>query len=454
MKIMDREQLDRHIAYIKRKGFTHLKVELEADLDRGGDYDDEESCYNCDGEGQIMCFNCDGDGCDSCDDEGYITCEDCNGRSGSSASDTIYNLLSQEAREALVYSLFYNDGSVDSEYTFTIPVEKAHTLPSFINAFKELAATIGNGINTDRAGMHISVMTAGSYPDLPGLNNDKVRNFKVEMAKLMPALFVLASPDHKSRELQFRNPRVSESDKYSAIKIGRGHIEYRVFETCYQRPEAIFDNLAVIAKSLKFYGTPKVKQQFFTEFRFPDHKRHVGRFFQDGKQNRYIDMGLRILKPEHKSVEEIKAERGVKAPDKLTEAKEKAKTLAKYGEYVQSCNARIWRELRNSVASYATLRRHWAAGETYYLSDHHRALVEAPTKKQGIADAKKVLQQYYTPMSLENWLGRDGYDGYTLRLPRVNPEPIDDGGLAADVERLRQRVSMQATGSFARTWTV
>lgn len=72
---------------IKSKGFGFIKLELEAQLNRGYAENDCEDCY----EGFNSCDNCGGDGvvgiegeheveCTQCGGEGQYDCNSCNGR--------------------------------------------------------------------------------------------------------------------------------------------------------------------------------------------------------------------------------------------------------------------------------------------------------------------------------------------------------------------------------------
>ena len=172
---MSDANLEKAIRQIKDAGFSHIKVELEADLGRDGD----RYCSNCD-EGSVSCDTCDSEGyvdaerpngstveveCDECDGEGYTSCHECDGEGYVGGyydedwcDEFIRENVSQEARDHLTYGEFYEDGSVDSEFTFTIPIEHAAELPQWIEAFTKIGEETGNGVDTSGAGMHISVL--------------------------------------------------------------------------------------------------------------------------------------------------------------------------------------------------------------------------------------------------------------------------------------------------------
>lgn len=220
--------------------------------------------------------------------------------------------VSAEARESLVYSKFYNDGSVDSEFTFTLPIDKARLVPEFIVAFKKLALSMGK-LDVEGSGMHIAILNSptGNYPDTNTLSSDCLRNFRATLNRLMPSLFFLASAGEQSRPLHFRYPSVS-SEKYSAVNTGNGVLEYRVFETCYDRPEAFLDFLCVIANTLQFYKPEPTTFDFFGkigELRMPEEGYDLTRFYSTSKHIDALEAGVNVLKPLHKTYDQLKLER-------------------------------------------------------------------------------------------------------------------------------------------------
>ncbi len=267
------------VSKIKGKGFSHFKVELEAQLDRG---DTDSECYGCDGNGSYNCDNCDGSGyvnlldnnnneyeneCRECDGEGDIDCNDCSGRGRSRGDDWdiercesfLLDNIKKETRDALNFSYFYEDGSVDSEFTFTMPIEKAHLAVDVIDAWNLLAKAIGNGMSVERAGMHLSLLPSSEYPCRRLLDDAKMANFRAQVTKLLPALYFSASHNEFTRALEYRMPKVSDDDKYSAIYThGDTCLEYRIFDTCYDQPKAIFDKIEVMANTLEYYSVQRI----------------------------------------------------------------------------------------------------------------------------------------------------------------------------------------------------
>lgn len=323
-------------------GFSHIKVELEAQLQRNSD-NDESECYECDGRGYQDCSECYGDGalcttetigqnerevweeCADCAGDGTETCSYCDGEgetrgegshSDSSCEDYILGQISSEARQALTYGRFYDDGSVDSEYTFTVPVEKAEYIVEYIRAFKDLALNyIGNGFDVSGAGMHVSVIPAesnGSYPSYYRMDAEKMENFKTEVTKLLPALFFVASAGTQSRDLEYRSPCIARDSKYSAIYThGDTCLEYRLFETCYDRPEAIFEYMEVIAKTLEYMDVTKKVPALNMDFIFEEYGDRLSRFYDTPEQLRVLQRTLKYVKPEGKSMKKMKEERGI-----------------------------------------------------------------------------------------------------------------------------------------------
>ncbi len=227
-------------------------------------------------------------------------------------SEFMLSHVSREAREALIFHLFYPDGSVGSEFTFTLPLNKAAYAVEFIQAFKELAEHIGAGMDTDGAGMHLAILnsSAGQYPEGNSLELTHRAHFERAMRHFLPALYFLGSTSFKSRGLNFRYPRISDT-KFSAINYGQSIFEYRFFETCYERPEAVLDDLCVIAKTLEYYTDNPKWPAFFNKIGHLGMRDGLGvhRFFYTEKHLKALDAGLEYIKPDHKTITQLKRER-------------------------------------------------------------------------------------------------------------------------------------------------
>lgn len=374
---------------IQEAGFGYIKVELEAQL--GRPYDDDEGsyedCEHCEGRGNVDCETCDGEGyheleltrpdgstsdvteevtCDDCYGDGHMECSDCEGEgetyveaeTGSFGSvehcqEFIEETLSEGAKKAIIYGRFYNDGSVDSEYTFTIKAEDAHFLPEIIDSFNKLAAEVGNGMDVDGAGMHVAVLpheSNGIYP-VPSrfeLDYTKLENFRTEVTKLLPALFIAATSGNFTRALNYRHPKI-DTDKYSAIHIVNGRcLEYRLFETCYQRPDAIFEYLETIARTLEYYKDPskKVETQG-KEFVFYDREGLRG-FTSTPDQVRIIKKQLKMVIGRDVTLKSFQATRDIDLSVQ-TRTKDYTKKLTRtkklYEEAVKDYKQRIERPL-------------------------------------------------------------------------------------------------------------
>lgn len=328
---------------LRDKGFSHLKVELEAQLNRSDRYTyHTEPCTACT-SGIIRCTSCSDTGavvnarpglseptlieCTACLGRGHFTCQNCQGssivrtRTGHQWSSKSYcqswilENVSPAARAALNYCKFYYDGSVDSEMTFTLPTGKGEYIVEFIEAFKKMSQEIGSGMDTDGAGMHIAVMKngcRGKYPvTTTTLESPKLDNFIREVTKLMPAMFLLASASDKSRPYRYRMPQISNS-KYSAIHVLSGCLEFRLFETCYERPTAVYEFLGVIDRALEFYHDPSKKvERIGIDYPFIA-KKGTSKFVETVEQVRVIKKQLKYVVPKDTTIKEIQLTRGVK----------------------------------------------------------------------------------------------------------------------------------------------
>lgn len=328
--------------YIQRKGFKFIKIELEGQLDRSGcNHGNGHVCTRCDGTGIYRLDNC------TCND-GYVTCpreyndsyddiEDC--------QNFIESYISKKANRLRVFGNFYNDGSVDSEYTFTLPctTEGIKCAIEYIKAFKELGEAVGSGVKVSGAGMHIALLNdpAGSYESdgdhHNSLNYAYLSNFISQMKKLLPSLYFLGTCNAKTRPLEYRMPQVAD-EKYSAINCSNGVLEYRVFDPCYDRPEALLDYVEVIAKSLKFYAAmPILNLSKRLDFKI-GYGNHIARMFMSPEQLEYLNETLPYLKPENKTIQQLKRERNfhlsIEKLKKL-EQKKRARLLEEWTEYAK-----------------------------------------------------------------------------------------------------------------------
>lgn len=420
--------------YIIKAGFSHIKIEMEADLGRE---EDDYECDECYGEGRVDCPECDGTGvvmatrpngteveveCECCDGEGRIDCEYCDGTGERSSGDNnwtcdacdewIRDYVSEDARKALTYSKFYYDGSVDSEMTLTLPVANAEYLVEYLQAFKALGDEIGNGVETGGAGLHVCIIpkeSNGYYPaergTLPEINYD---NFSRQVSKLLPAMFLLAGPDSISRGLGYRVPQVSSVQKYSAIYSDyRSSLEYRLFETCYDTPETIKDYVEVIANTLKFYVDPTLTvEDYNMTFNMTDNNRDVARFYRTPESIKLLRSQLKYVKPSGKKVHELLKEREVPT---ITELKKQISSKKK--ELTDN-----WKE--NDKRTKVALKSELSPRQIYHANSLRR---EGNYTEEQIQRIVRNLNMHPEPLleyvecRMSEFMGTDR-NGYTLTI--------------------------------------
>lgn len=343
MKALSRnEEIIRQVKLAKKSqfGVTGVKVELEARFGRANwRFTGTVECANCDG-GNKQHNTCGGNGCDNCDYNGSRPCKNCyfkreNWRDNFWCQQWLlkelhkYGLSTKrrrtgmyEAKKPLVFAKFYTDPSVDSEFTFTISLDKPENiflLPKIVEVWKEIGRRIGNPIDVSNAGMHMALLQDKNcyYPVRNETADDRIRlqNFSKSMSLLMPALFFLGSADSRSRKMYFRRPQVS-AEKYSAIHYYGRALEFRVFETCYDNPEQILDNFVVMRNCIRFwsknYRSPKL-EKITRSFKFGnDVGERVDRLYTTTTHLDLLSAGLIKIKPAYKTLKQLKAEREFK----------------------------------------------------------------------------------------------------------------------------------------------
>ena len=388
MSVAQRAELKKSIEVIKNSEYkgTHIKLELEAEL--GRDYSEDDTCSDCDddgyyycddcNDGSVECENCNGTGeitdpanhhldidCPECD-EGYVTCDNCDGVArtdcgscdgsgeagdgwtNDACSEFILNHIPAVTREALTYSCFYNDGSVDSEFTFTLPIDKAHHAIYVIEAFNLLAKEIDGCFETNGAGMHIAILNNpnGGYPYGNRLDETKANNFARSMTPLLPALYFLASATHDSRGLSYRKPRVTLYDKYGCISGSHNVFEYRIFETCYERPLAVIDYIIVIANTLKYYTNNYIDTSLKIGELGIKNGNGLDRFYYTSKHLKALERGVEMLRPQYKSFQTLKKERNFTIDVNKLKESEKQRVEEWKQEFGQVKTRRAYERLR------------------------------------------------------------------------------------------------------------
>lgn len=386
---------------IKDAGFSHIKFELEANIGRDGG----QECYDCEGTGHRDCDECEGSGaicqtetvgqievenhyeCEECYGEGRNDCNNCEGSGEHGAymdEDDCQRFLlnyvervKPEALEHLDYKSFYEDGSVDSEFTYTHHIDYLEDFKVWCDAFKALADNIGGELDVSGAGMHITLLQSGDYENQPALDYGGMRNFRREVTKLLPALYFVASAGHQSRGLGYRRPQISNDDKYSAIYThGDTCIEYRLFETCYDNPTVVDEYIQAIANTLKFYTEPNRQvKQIGTEFGFSEGY-ELARFYNTPEQLRILNASIKEIQPKGKSLRQMKIQRGVHYTIKglaIEEKKRMAKLHQEWNDHQ--------RHVRESLASPLTESEQREVD--FMITEHGRTLEDAVLRIRG-----------------------------------------------------------------------
>lgn len=294
------------------------------------------TCGYCEGSGRQTCCECDGNYQidDGCDDEDAINWND-NNVCYSYLMERLSGLGLAELRDEervirhsgmvtnwypvhpLKYAEFYTDGSVDSEFTFTLSLRKkeyALLLPKIVEIWNDLGREIGQDVVVTGAGLHMALINTPNCI-YPSSTHDYVRydNFQKSMTLLMPALYFLGSSNKDSRPLRYRLPAISDSNKYSAVAYRGGSLEFRVFDTCYDNPDNILDNLVVMSNCMK-YWTERYTRNFLdkitTQTRFGvDGNNELKRFYVTSEHIDLLNRGLRLIKPEYYTIKQVKEQR-------------------------------------------------------------------------------------------------------------------------------------------------
>lgn len=377
---------------LKAKGVTAIKLELEAHMGRRRDYD--EQCATCEGDGwdpenrDEECSTCNGSGDyqASPDTVGFNFAREADcmrwlltriaEKTGSVRTGYANDETSEDEDEAsesyynpfpwMKFARFYNDGSVDSELTFTISIDDEANvlyLPKVVEAFKELGQAVGQEFTVTGAGMHTALLFSEdcSYPtddaDEEGygsrLPEQNLTNFRRSMLQLLPALFFLASTNENSRGLRYRLPNVSvnhnyeyrtngNEPKYNAITYRYGAFEFRIFDTCYDTPDVVLDNIVVIANCMKYlspqYLSPGIDTAY-SEIRFgTDYNNKLDRFYGTVSHLDVLKAGLTKIKPSYYSLTELKKQRNfkrTKATLKSLRTRHEKQARIEYEEYAE-----------------------------------------------------------------------------------------------------------------------
>lgn len=322
---------------------------------------------------------------------------------------------------ALVFSKFYRDGSVDSEHTFTLSVEDPRTillLPRFIEIFNELAKAINRSFDISGAGMHMAFLNSQGAVYPVSISDDdyrKFRNFRKSMILLLPALYFLGTGNEVSRGLSFRRPEIEQnvSGKYHAVNYGGGAVEFRVFDTCYDKPEVILDNVVVMAKAMKYWRLvfkSSGLEEICRRIDFGNDKSDkLDRFYCKKEHIDLLNKGLTILKPSYYTVEELKKQRNFCITRKTLETNESQRDKdieTEYKEYEQRFD---WKLLKQKSEYMAKLSR-----DSKYANKIEQAEKEANRLIKAEAKGKRAMLDYIAERKSQ--INRDIEGQYTLAV--------------------------------------
>lgn len=298
--------------------------------------------------------------CTECGDKD-MTCPECKGRKQTACAGSHINLstdrdcqqlisdrcaaagIKEWMDENVVFSRVYTDPSVDTEWTVTLKADDVvgvvEALPIMVEAFADLGKAIDMEFDVRGAGLHIAFLNSygAVYPTDDSVGEDVWQhfdNFKRSMPLLMPALFFLSSHNKRSRPIKFRRPEVVDGDsheeKWGAIRYYGGALEFRTFETCYDKPMAILDNLLVMSKCVKRYWKPSfVRTGLARKYNGVgfgcEGSRLLSRLYPNKKTEDLMMAGLKLIKPDYRTLDGLLAERQYRPGHyKLTEREDSA----------------------------------------------------------------------------------------------------------------------------------
>lgn len=273
----------------------------------------------------------------------------------------------------LVFARTYNDGSVDTEFTFTLMLKDSKAillLPKIIEIWNAMCqeAQGEQGLTVAGAGMHMALLNSsnGYYPDGGTMNSAQIKrfyHFQKSLTLMLPALYFLATHNEISRGLTCRYPQINISEashghaKFNAITYKGGALEYRIFDTCYDQPDAILDNVVVIANTMRYwtdkYLNPKLTKVANGVPFGVGGSNKLERFYVTVEQLELLNAGLKLLKPSYRTIKELKAERKftLKKADLGSTASLLAEAKLQYEEYMERVEESKQRIIRSSYSA-------------------------------------------------------------------------------------------------------
>jgi len=218
----------------------------------------------------------------------------------------------------IVYEHVYVDGSVDTEYTFTLPIEDADLIEDIARVFYDICAhrlylsnysrTISklNKETSNRlfydlitnSGVHLTLMEESDYNgyenrhtlDQAGL--ERVERF-VRNAYML--LYYISTPFDFTRQIMYRNAFVgntiydqhnfspSNDEKQSMIYThNRSMFEFRIFDPVFQREEYVRNYILIMSKIMDIYkNNVKEEDIVIPELDQSNYRRKVNDFFSN-----------------------------------------------------------------------------------------------------------------------------------------------------------------------------
>jgi hypothetical protein len=320
-------------------------------------------------------------------------------------------------KSPITYGRVYYDGSVDTEFTFTLLLNKPENiflLPKIIEAYNALCAHFKMQEVTG-AGMHTALLNDpnGGYRRYSRVPAEQVKcfnNFNKSMQLLLPSLYFLATPDERSRSLSPRIPTLAQttadhgSEKYYAVSYQGGALEFRIFDTCYQQPLAILDNVVVIANCMQFWATTYIdsgmtsicQSTTFGSRQTLSYK--LERLYTTPEHFDLLDKGLEILKPAYYTIEQLKKQRNFNIKKEHVvnvEARLRREAEAEYAEYLERFK---WNE-KTKYQQYATAlqseyAKHYPSWDRSKILKAIESITPAPQKKSLAVYTAEKLQAY------------------------------------------------------------
>lgn len=413
-------------------GATAVKVELEANINRYEDVDDIWKAIM----QQLVHL-----GLATTDDDEYY-----------------------EVKKPLVYLKVYDDGSVDTEMTFTLLLdnpENVFMLPEIVRIFRDVCEESGDDFVTENAGMHMSILNDanGYYNSEPHEGElskakpydvSRFKNFRKSMIRLLPALYFLGSTNSTSRSLGYRRPDItrceqstnhrydSDSQKYSAVAFRHGAVEFRVFETCYDNPDTILDNIVVMSKAMRFWTrsyTRNYLRPMPDRVRFGvDGNSRLERFYLTRQHIDLLHDGLNILKPDYYTINELKHQRNFTVTKKSIDSKLKEARKNAVKNYMEYERKFKWDVIYHEQTLVRDILREYRDGLLTSNDDPVEALQlaqkEAKKRAQSFKKSKEKRKDYvrkYIEQDIPAGGGRwELDDGDTPQQPQTGEGPMDN----------------------------